>query len=142
MGHVSVGEFEAALQDDERVWESFRCLGIPTDDVQSLYEIFDADDNGSLSVEEVLEGCARLGGALTDEWEAMSLHAQVRSLSQLVKRQDDVLGQLERRLTQDVAERKSLEVSLSWLDHLEQLLNDRGDDSDCPLQRTVSEGSI
>merc|ERR1711920_718354 len=56
-GHVSVGEFEAALQDDERVWESFRCLGIPTDDVQSLYEIFDTDDNGSLSVEEVLEGC-------------------------------------------------------------------------------------
>jgi len=59
-GMISREEFETALRKNARVQERLQNMDIPTDDADMLYSIFDANLSGNLSIEDLMQGCARI----------------------------------------------------------------------------------
>jgi len=58
----------------------FENLGIPTDDALTLFDILDADASGELSMNEFIDGCARVLGATDPCWDQLATHALVLGL--------------------------------------------------------------
>jgi len=60
-GIITVDEFEAQVKDD-RVLAYFDTLKLDVSDARTLFNLLDDDDSGSLTIDEVVEGCAKLKG--------------------------------------------------------------------------------
>jgi len=80
-GLVSQEEFIDAIRDRDDVRACMTALQIPTQDAATLFCILDSDDSGSVSLEELLEGCAKLSGASPPEWDALTIQASIRMLA-------------------------------------------------------------
>lgn len=84
-GQITKDELVSALQDNEKVQECFKTLGVPVRDAETLFSILDADCSDSLTVEELLEGLARIRGATDPDWDQLAMYATVRNLSRQVQ---------------------------------------------------------
>jgi len=79
-------EFASALQETNlespkgRLLVCLDRLGIPTDDALTLFDILDSDASGELSMQEFLNGCARVLGASDPLWDQLATHALVLGL--------------------------------------------------------------
>jgi len=85
-GVISKREFQEALLNNEKVQECFEKAGIPTHDAETLYAVLDADGSGTLTFEELIDGCARIRGASNPEWDLLAMHSLLRSLARQVNK--------------------------------------------------------
>eukprot|EP00927_Polykrikos_kofoidii_P080894 TRINITY_DN7790_c0_g1_i1.p1 TRINITY_DN7790_c0_g1~~TRINITY_DN7790_c0_g1_i1.p1 ORF type:complete len:641 (+),score=124.87 TRINITY_DN7790_c0_g1_i1:101-2023(+) len=79
-GMVSKEELESALVTNEIVKTSLNRLDIPSADVFALYQILDANGDNEVSLEEFVNGCARLRGAYRTDWDILALRAYTKSI--------------------------------------------------------------
>jgi hypothetical protein len=84
-GQITKDELVSAIKENEKVQECFKTLGIPVRDAETLFSILDSDCSDSLTVEELLEGLARIRGATDPDWDQLAMYATVRTLSRQVQ---------------------------------------------------------
>lgn len=60
-------------------------LNVPCSDATALFNILDADNDNCVTLEELIQGVARLKGANNPEWDMLSLHSQVRVVARDVQ---------------------------------------------------------
>lgn len=80
-GMVTAAEFEEALQSNEEVLESLHAMHIPQSDARELFWILDADNSGSLNLQEFLDGILKVRGAIPTHWDIIATYAGVRRLN-------------------------------------------------------------
>jgi len=89
-GMVDRDEFESSMDclsgPQKALVQCFERLGIPTGDALMLFDILDADASGELSLQEFLQGCARVLGANDPVWDQLATHAVVLGLKDKLQR--------------------------------------------------------
>lgn len=79
-GVITMEEFVDILENNAVVVQILENLGVPVADVRELFAVLDHDDSGTVTISEFLEGCAKVKGLFTSEWDVSATHAGVRGL--------------------------------------------------------------
>lgn len=89
-GTLTAEELERVIQTSR---ESLESMGLPVDDAQELFGILDCDNSGSITVEEFLDGIAKIQSNQLSSWDAVATLSGVKKL-------DHDMSVLERHLKQ------------------------------------------
>jgi len=85
-GNIRRRAFFNALRTKPNVCQSFDALGIPTADAWSLYSILDGNGDNLVSMEELLEGCARIRGIKgNSDWDLMTIKGKLGRVARQVE---------------------------------------------------------
>jgi hypothetical protein len=84
-GTLTAGEFYTALTDNAEARNIMNSVGIRTDNADVLFAALDADGTAELTLEELLQGCARIRGTGTLEWDILLLQSTMRRMSKQIQ---------------------------------------------------------
>lgn len=90
-GSISREEFEHAVIENEKVKEGLRGLKIPPRDACTLFTLLDADGDDDISLNEFVEGCAKIRGARTVEWDLVTMQASLVNITRQVQQMQQTL---------------------------------------------------
>lgn len=111
-GNVDMEEFTSIFSNPE-VQQRLAHLDIPCDNPESLFEMFDEDGGGTLTIFEFVEGASRLKSA-PKPTEMRSAAHQVFNTSQTIGKMKVTIGQMGQALgMQDIAAQAKLRRGLS-----------------------------
>merc|ERR1712061_650037 len=78
-GSLSKAEFERALDDEDvALRKIFQKYNIDINDASELFGVLDWDCTGEISVEELVQGIAKIQDDTPSTWDALATHAGVR----------------------------------------------------------------
>eukprot|EP00913_Durusdinium_trenchii_P000443 g406.t1 len=106
-GVLSWSEFAATLEDPLNM-RYFNTIGINSSEARGLFNLLDADDSGSISVQEFIQGCLRLRGQAKAIDLATLIYMTKRMVYWLQERLDYVEHSLETLLPQNAMKDEKL----------------------------------
>lgn len=106
-GVLSWNEFAATLEDPLNM-RYFNTIGINSSEARGLFNLLDADDSGSISVQEFIQGCLRLRGQAKAIDLATLIYMTKRMVYWLQERLDYVEHSLETLLPQNAMKDEKL----------------------------------
>merc|ERR1712228_539469 len=92
-------EFFKELIEHQSFREKLTALGISTEDIPDLFDTFDADDSGTMTIVELLKGVKKLRGDPRRS-DVIGVSLVVQAIHDLVLEQSESIKVLGRRLTQ------------------------------------------
>merc|ERR1719440_2751397 len=95
-GELDVGEFLAALGDEEILWK-MRSLDLPIDDAARLFTVIDGEGTRALQMEEFIDGCTKLKGTARSR-DLLAITAQADTLAKKMDSLGEELQDAERML--------------------------------------------
>lgn len=120
-GDVDRHEYQSAMKK-RHVKEKLRLIGIPDRDMNKLFDMLDPDNSGTITIDEFLEGCARLKGVAKSKdivklaMEVTVYGSEVRDMAHQTDENNHILDECIERLNemnreyfQDGAEKKKKE---------------------------------
>jgi len=110
-GLISRKEFEDAMTHKPAVRAALESMNIPTEQASTLYDVLDADGDGELTLDELLDGCARIGGANDPVWDSIATHALVRSILGSVRSINNQMEKLNSMRSQEFKDAKEAKES-------------------------------
>jgi len=115
---IDRNEFAVAMtstDSDMKLKACFEALGIPTDDALTLFDILDSDVSGQLSMQEFLNGVARVLGASDPLWDHLATHALMMGLKKQFLEFHQHIRQGMEKKPKLLTLNSSLEALESWL---------------------------